>query len=73
MLHENKQLICDKFCETLRLTRNYHDLLRLEYVEEDVNHSHVVAWFPGGTLDINTSLDSGWAMIQDIVKRLPLA
>ncbi len=72
-MHEDKQLICNKFCDALKITRQYNDLLKLEYVDDGPSCSHVTAYFTGGTLDINTSMDSGWAMIKDIVQRLPLA
>lgn len=68
---ENHQQICDYLVLALRRTRQYSDLYSLTYVAEDEYNSHVIAKFPGGQIKINTSMDSGWAMIKDIIDHLP--
>lgn len=67
---ENHQAICKSLCETLRHTSQYDDLLDLVYVQEQ-NRSYVLAVFAGGCKYINTTGDSGWGMIIDIIKQLP--
>ena len=62
---ENKQEICNKLCETLKLTRSAYDLVSLEYIEETET---VLATFENGSIKINVACDSGIAMIRDICK-----
>ena len=64
---ENKQTICNNLCDTLRLTRQYHDLLQLNYNDDK---EIVEAVFEQGTKYINVAMDSGSAMIRDIVNHL---
>lgn len=69
---EDKQMICDKLLETLQLTRQYEDLQSLIYLREGVDHETVMALFAqGSTLEINVSMDSGAAMVRDVLKALP--
>ena len=70
---EDKQKICDAFCETLKLTHNAHDLVELRYMflkngEEVVRPIFKDGWGSSGYYDVNVSWDSGTAMISDIVK-----
>lgn len=71
---ENKQHICDLLLAALQATREYSDLVSLEYVVPEQPHrceSYVVATFVSGySRMINTSLDSGSGMIRDILKNL---
>lgn len=62
---ENKQSICNALCEALQLTRAYYDLEELIYNEEAET---VDAVFSGGTITVNVAMDSGCAMIRDIVR-----
>jgi hypothetical protein len=65
---ENKQLICDRLLETLKLTRQLYDLIDLDYIEEK---ELVVAHFEGGgKKEINVAMDSGIAMIRDIIRAI---
>lgn len=67
---ENKQRICDLLCATLKETRQHSDLVSLTYNYRDQDHQQVtVAWENGGT-SVNVSMDSGIAMIRDILKAL---
>ena len=68
---ENHQAICTSLCEALRRTSQYDDLLDLAYVRESEGRSYVLAVFAGGRKYINTSGDSGWGMIIDIIRQLP--
>ena len=71
MIMEDKQMICDKLTEALKLTRQYEDLQSLIFMRKDVDHETVTALFAsGGTREINVSMDSGSAMIRDILKAL---
>ena len=66
-MEENKALICERLCEVLKLTSQCHDdLLDLDY---DGELEIVTAIFAsGGKRRINVALDSGWAMIKDILR-----
>ncbi len=68
---ENMQEICDKLCEALKLTVRFHDLKWLIYEEKTPKYQIVTAIFENGNdTPINVSLDSGFAMIFDIVDKL---
>ena len=68
---EDKQKICDKLLETLQLTRQYEDLQSLIYLPGGQDGETVTALFAsGGTWEINVSMDSGAAMVRDILKAL---
>lgn len=68
---ENKQLILDALCSALQLTRDQADLEALEYKEIGPGKQHVIATYDGGgSREINVSLDSGIAMIRDVLRAL---
>jgi len=65
---EDKQKICDLLLTTLQATYNAQDLVSLKY---DGEQETVTATFVGGgKYVINVALDSGTAMIRDIMKRM---
>ncbi|MGP1365916.1 MAG: hypothetical protein ACTTKW_01155 [Schwartzia sp. (in: firmicutes)] len=65
---EDKQKICDLLLKTLQATDNAHDLVALTY---DVKAESVTAKFEsGGKRVINVAMDSGTAMIRDIMRNL---
>lgn len=64
---EDKQLICSLLCAACRETRGLFDLLALRYNKEQET---VTAFFPGGSKVINVAMDSGTAMIRDIMKNI---
>lgn len=65
---EDKQAICNALRRTLRLTRKFEDL---EYLAYDDESETVLAGFEnGGTRRIRVGLDSGYAMIKDIVNHI---
>ena len=71
MIMEDKQMICDKLTEALKLTRQYADLQSLIYLRRGEDHETVTALFTQGTMrEINVSMDSGSAMIRDILRAL---
>lgn len=64
---EDKQHICDLLCATLKATRDQHDLEGITYHYNGPDEQMVtVTWESGGT-SVNVSLDSGIAMIRDIL------
>lgn len=69
---ENKQEICNLLLKTLQATRHFSDLAKLDYIPEDeVNTEYVEATFANGSLAVaNVAMDSGIAMIRDILKQI---
>ena len=68
---ENKQLILDALCSALQLTRDQADLEALEYKEIGPAKQRVIATYDGGgSREINVSLDSGIAMIRDVLRAI---
>lgn len=66
-MDENKQVICDRLCFTLQATRNCWDLQAITY---DPQREVVTVHFLEGTRVINVAMDSGTAMIRDIMNNL---
>lgn len=69
---EDKQAICDALLLALKKTRHLHDLVGLKYTKMDVNGDEiVVAEFENGhTKKICVNLDSGTAMICDVIRQI---
>lgn len=63
---EDKQAICNALAVALRRTRQFEDLLSLTY--DDKSETVLVRFENGGTRLIGVGLDSGYAMIYDIVR-----
>lgn len=69
-MNEDKQRTCDALTIALATTRQFDDLLRLEYLE-DGDYEVVIPHFRGGRgRSINVHLDSCWALIKDVVNHL---
>lgn len=67
-MKENKQLICNYLTLALQETRGAHDLVSLNY---DSEKEVVIGTFSGGgTRVCNVMMDSGCAMIRDIMSQL---
>lgn len=67
-MREDKQKICDLLLPALQATRSLYDLQELEYSEE---RELVYAKFESGYQKVvNVAMDSGTAMIRDIVKQI---
>lgn len=65
---EDLQKVCDLLTETLKATRNLNELEKLEYQK---NSEIVIATFINGNIKkVNVMLDSGTAMITDIIKQI---
>lgn len=68
-MKEDKQAICDALCETLRLTRQFSDLDRIEYTKSG-EAEWATCYLPGGKVMAAVTWDSGIAMIRDILRAL---
>lgn len=68
---ENKSKICKKLLPVLQMTRNLYDLVDLEYVDYHNGEEEVIATFINGAKKhANVSMDSGTAMIYDIIRQI---
>lgn len=67
---ENKQLICDLLCKTLQATRYGDNIKRIVYKPERYIETAEVCFSGKNVLKVNVTLDSGIAMIRDILKGL---
>lgn len=77
-MRENRQEICDAFCKMLQLTRNAGDpignpIVELRFIGTNLGE-FVRPIFADGTgsdgyFDVNVTMDSGTAMIVDIVNQ----
>jgi len=65
---ENKQKILDLLLKTLQATANAADVVSLMYDAE--RESVTVKFDGGGSRVINVAMDSGTAMIRDVMKQL---
>lgn len=70
-MRENKQEICNKLLDTLQNTSNLYDLVSLEYKRISKYEERVTAVFANGNQKVaNVSMDSGTAMIVDIINQI---
>lgn len=67
-LYEDKQKICDALLEALKLTREAGDAVGIDYDNEA--EIVTVTFEGGGNRRINVGMDSGTAMIRDIMNHL---
>lgn len=66
-MREDKQKICRLFLKTLQATRYFYDLVDLRF---DPEKEIVTAVFDNGhTTTANVAMDSGIAMIKDILNQ----
>ncbi len=68
---KTKQTICDRLCEAIQQTAAGDDLVALRYdpITEIVHADFREAY---DARRINVAMDSGWAMIKNIVKHLDI-
>lgn len=64
---EDKQKILNLLCRALQATDNASDLLSLTYLPHE---DAVIVRFKNGRRRVNVALDSGTAMIRDVVNNL---
>lgn len=68
---EDKQKICELLRSTLQATRDQSDLAWIRYNEIGPDQQQVVLEYDGGGhRSVNVSLDSGIAMIRDILRAI---
>ena len=67
---ENYQVICMLLCLTLRETRQYSDLESLDYAKKGEGRYVIARFVNGSSRKITVTMDSGIAMIKDILKHL---
>lgn len=65
---EDKQMICNQLCSTLRYTRNAADVLEIIYDKD--RETATVIFESGNKRVVNVAMDSGTAMIRDIINNL---
>jgi|GEM_PF-803993 len=65
---EDKQKILDLLLPALQATRGQHDLRSLTYVDDGKGEQQVVIVWDKGKTSVNVSMDSGIAMIWDVLK-----
>ncbi|MGM9519512.1 MAG: hypothetical protein ACI3WS_02445 [Phascolarctobacterium sp.] len=67
---ENYQAICNLLCVTLRQTRQFDDLRELNHIEAGRERFVIAKFTNGSARKIDVTMDSGIAMIKDILKNL---
>jgi hypothetical protein len=67
---EDKPHICDLLCATLKATRDQHDLKCIVYHGDTETETVTLAYEGGGSTSVNVALDSGIAMIRDILRAI---
>lgn len=69
-MREDKQAICDALCTTLQLTRDFYDLVAIEYDGTPYHETATLIYRNGKGAPINVALDSGEAMIRDVINHM---
>ena len=64
---EDKQRILNNLCKALQATDNASDLISLTYLPHE---DSVIVRFAHGRREVNVAMDSGTAMIRDVVNHL---
>ena len=68
-MEENKQKILDAFCEALQMTRHGAYIGSLRYMKCKDGEEYVeIVYATGNQTFVNVSLDSGIAMMKDIIR-----
>ena len=67
-MKEDKQKILNLLLPALQETRALDDLMSLVYVKTEQDEERVIAIFPEGDKIVNITMDSGVAMISDVIK-----
>lgn len=67
----SKQIICDRLCEAIQQTSAGDDLEALRYdPKTEIVHADFTNAYDAR--QINVAMDSGWAMIKDIVNHIDI-
>lgn len=68
---KTKQIICDRLCEAIKQTSAGDDLEALRYdPKKEIVHADFTNAYDAR--QINVAMDSGWAMIKDIVNHIDI-
>lgn len=67
---EDKEEITWRLFDALRMTREYMELASLEYTKDGYKEIVTATFEDGHTREINVALDSGSAMLRDILRGL---
>ena len=67
---EDKKNICRLLLAALQQTRQCHDLVDLQYIDQGGNEYVNAVFSCGSGIRINVTADSGIAMIRDIAKSM---
>lgn len=67
---ENKQEICNELCKVLQMTTYSADIVKLIYCHQGLEYpeSVIVQYKNGYSKEINVHMDSGCAMVKDIME-----
>lgn len=65
---EDKGRICELLLKALQETRNHGDMTELAY--DEASETVTIRWLSGGKRVVNASMDSGTAMIRDIMRAI---
>ena len=67
----SKQIILNKLCEAIHMTTAGDDLVALRYdPETEIVHADFECAYDAR--QINVAMDSGWAMIKDVINNLDI-
>lgn len=69
---ENKQAICNEPCKVLQMTTYGEDIVALHYCSQGIEYpeSVIVQYKSGYSKEINVSMNSGYAVIKDIMRNV---
>ena len=67
---EDKQMICYLLTDALKATRDQHDLKKIVYNRRGQDDEIVSIIYENGSKNVNVSMDSGIAMIRDILRAI---
>ncbi len=69
-IHEDKPYICSFLLLVLHQTRNGQDIVGLDYEKQENEERVIIRYSSGGKKKVNVSMDSGTAMIRDIMNAI---
>jgi len=69
-MNEDKHMTCVALSAVLRTTRQFDDLLYLDYIKDGEREVVVPVFQNGHGNPINVHMDSCWALIKDVIRGL---
>jgi len=69
-MNEDKHMTCVALSVVLRTTRQFDDLLYLDYIKDGEREVVVPVFQNGHGNPINVHMDSCWALIKDVIRGL---